>query len=290
MDTLKRLARTIGSRGSEDQPSDESTRRAETGKATGAAGPAAAGGHEATGERLLLQPIFVLAPIRSGSTLLRLLLDGHSQLHAPHELHFRRLKVKPSTKLATNAMKELGLEVDDLEHLLWDRVMHRELVRSGKAYIVEKTPANVFIWRRIAECWPDARFIFLLRHPASVVTSWHESDPKKRSLDEAIDEVLTYLNALDEARRNLPGHTIRYEDLTQHSETTLRGVCDYLGIEWEPRMLEYGERRVGKLRRGLGDWRGKIRSGAIQAGRDLPDPSDVPERLVTISRTWGYLP
>src|SRR3954467_12084339 len=39
------------------------------------------------GDRLLEQPVFVLSSIRSGSTLLRVLLNSHTAIHAPHELH-----------------------------------------------------------------------------------------------------------------------------------------------------------------------------------------------------------
>lgn len=254
----------------------------------GRAAPAGGGSGTGNGDRLLVQPIFVLAPVRSGSTLLRLLLDGHSQLHAPHELHIRRLEVKPNTKLAGRAMKELGLERRDLEHLLWDRVMHWDLARSGKRHIVEKTPANVFAWRRFAECWPDARFIFLLRHPMSIVRSWHESDPEKRTLEEGGREALEYMNAVEEARGELHGHTVRYESLTADPEGTMRGICAFLHVPWEPGMLRYGDRAEGKLRRGLGDWRAKIRSGVIQAGRDLPAASEIPDYLRPICEKWGY--
>src|SRR5262245_16247053 len=85
-------------------------------------------------DRLLRAPIFVMSPVRSGSTLLRAVLNAHSQLHAPHELHVRRLTVDYGTKLAERAMTALGHNQADLEHLLWDRVLHRELVLSGKQY------------------------------------------------------------------------------------------------------------------------------------------------------------
>src|SRR5919199_1700417 len=42
---------------------------------------------------------------------------------------------------------------------------------GGKPLIVEKTPNTVFIAERIKECWPDARFIFLLRHPGAIARS-----------------------------------------------------------------------------------------------------------------------
>jgi len=42
-----------------------------------------------SGDRLVAAPVFILCTLRSGSTLLRVLLNSHSQIHAPHELHLR---------------------------------------------------------------------------------------------------------------------------------------------------------------------------------------------------------
>ncbi|MQA60601.1 MAG: sulfotransferase [Actinophytocola sp.] len=239
-------------------------------------------------DRLLKRPIFIMSPVRSGSTLLRLILTSHSELHSPHELHFRRLEASCSTGLCKKAMEELGLDRGDLEHLLWDRVMHRELVRSGKSTIVEKTPSNTFVWRRIAACWPDARFIFLLRHPMSIAVSWHEADTVKRTYEEATADALRYMNATQRARKALPGHTVRYEDLTAEPESTVKDLCGFLEVDWEPEMLQYGPRGEGELQKGLGDWKDKIASGVIQSGRELPDPAAVPKSLQKICKAWGY--
>ncbi|MEV0145584.1 MULTISPECIES: glycosyltransferase [unclassified Nonomuraea] len=74
-------------------------------------------------DRLLTAPVFILSPVRSGSTLLRAMLDAHPLPHAPHELHVWRLSVGFGTSLARRAMEELGHNQADLEHLLWDRVL-----------------------------------------------------------------------------------------------------------------------------------------------------------------------
>ncbi|WP_255430037.1 sulfotransferase [Streptomonospora sp. PA3] len=241
-------------------------------------------------DRLLDRPVFVISPVRSGSTLLRLLLNAHSKLHAPHELHIRRLEVHFRTKLSQRAMEACGLERGDIEHLLWDRVMHRELVRSGKEFIVEKTPSNAFVWQRIAACWPDARFICLLRHPVSIAKSWHEADPEKRTADEAAEDALRYMKAVQRAREGLPNaYTVRYEELTADPAGQLQGICDHLGLEYEPQMLEYGDSTQGDFTKGLGDWKDKIRSGSVQPGRKLPDAAEIPDMLRTISEQWGYL-
>lgn len=240
-------------------------------------------------DRLLRQPVFIMSPVRSGSTLLRMLLNAHSRLHSPHELHIRRLEVDHGSKLSQRAMSALDLERGDLEHLLWDRVMHRELVRSGKDFIVEKTPSNAFVHRRISDCWPDARFVFLLRHPVSIAQSWHEGDPDKRSYDEAAADALRYMKAVDNARKDLTGgHTVRYEDITADPEKEMRQLCMFLDLDFEPAMLEYGRKDDTQVVKGLGDWRDKIRTGSVQAGRALPTEDEIPELLRPMCRAWGY--
>ncbi|WP_183091594.1 sulfotransferase family protein [Streptomyces radicis] len=239
-------------------------------------------------DRLLKRPVFVIAPVRSGSTLLRLTLGGHSRLHAPHEVHFRRLEVRFATGLSRMSLGALGLDRADAEHLLWDRLLHRELARSGKEFLVEKTPGNAFSFRRIAACWPDARFVFLLRHPASIARSWHEADPVKRSPEQATTDALRYMNAVERARAALPGHTVRYEELTEDPAAALKGVCAFLDVDFEPGMVAYGARRDGDLTKGLGDWRDKIRSGTVLPGRELPHPADVHPALHGVCAAWGY--
>jgi hypothetical protein len=241
-------------------------------------------------DRLLVAPVFVLSAPRSGSTLLRVVLDSHSALHAPIETHVRRLTVQCTTRLAGSAMNTLGHNLADIDHLLWDRLLHRELLRSGKRTIVEKTPSNVFAAERFAACWPDARFLFLLRHPVSVARSWHEADPSRRPMNRAVQHTLKYMVAVERMRRRLPGLTVRYEDLTTDPTAETRRICDFLDVPWEPGMISYGQHDHGEYRKGQGDWRDKIRTGTIQPGRPLPAPDEVPATLTDMCRRWEYLP
>lgn len=241
-------------------------------------------------DRLLVAPVFVLSAPRSGSTLLRVVLDSHSELHAPIETHVRRLAVRYTTPMVAGAMNALGHNPADVQHLLWDRVLHRELLRSGKATLVEKTPSNVFVAERFARCWPDARFVFLLRHPLSIARSWHEADPVRRPMSRAVPHTLKYMAALERARQSLPGTTVRYERLTADPAAETRRLCAELGIPWEPGMLSYGRQDHGAFRKGAGDWQDKIRSGIVLRGRPLPAPEEVPEELREMCRRWGYLP
>lgn len=241
------------------------------------------------GDRLLDQPAFVLSTVRSGSTLVRVLLNSHSQLHSPHELHLRHIRAKITAPFAEKALGAAGLDERKLEYLLWDRMLHRELTRSGKRWIVNKTPNDVFIVDRILECWPDARLIFLLRHPAAIARS-RQKARQQDSEERNLEMVLRYANALEEARRAHPGITVRYEELTANPEAESRRLCDFLAVPFEPSMLEYGQFDHGRFRPGLGDWTDKIKSGEIQPAAPPPPLEEVPEALHEISAAWGYLP
>lgn len=241
----------------------------------------------AAGDRLVEAPAFILSTLRSGSTLLRVLLDSHSQIHAPQELHLRYLDVSIKSKWAVTAMKEIGLDEEGLEYLLWDRVLHRELSNSGKRHLVNKTPNDVFIADRIKECWPDARFIFLLRHPGAIVRSRQNLRP---DAENSVETILRYGEALERARQAHDGLTVRYEDVTADPEVQTRRVCQFLGLPWEPGMLDYGQHDHGRYKAGLGDWAGKIRTGQVQPAEPPPPADEIPAELHPLCVAWGYLP
>jgi len=215
------------------------------------------------------------------------ILNSHSSVRAPHELHLRTLRVQVPKAFTEPAMTALGLDQRELEHLLWDRLLDRELRRSGKSVIVDKTPTNAFMWERIVECWPEARFIVLLRHPAAIVDSLARARPES-SVDRVEREVLSYAQAVEAARTHLVAHIIRYETLVTSPAAVLLDVCEHLGVGWEPAILEYGEFDHGALRAGLGDWGEQIRSGRIHEARKLPTAALSCPELRALVGVWGY--
>lgn len=240
------------------------------------------------GDRLLESPAFILCSVRSGSTLLRVLLGSHSEIHTPHEMHLRDIGVTVRAGPSQKALAEVGLDARRLEYLLWDRVLHRELAESGKALLVNKTPNDVCIVDRIKECWPDARFIFLLRHPGAIARSRHHARPQD-SAEANAEIVARYCDAVEAARRAHDGITVRYEELASDAAAVTRRLCEFLGVRWEERMLDYGEFSHGRFRAGLGDWGPKIRSGRVQPPCPPPPEGEIPPALVEVSRAWGYL-
>lgn len=239
--------------------------------------------------RLVRSPAFVLSPVRSGSTLLRVLLNSHSRIRAPHELHLRHVHVRVSrARHVQLAMEALDLDRDELEYLLWDRIMHRELQRSGKEVFVDKTPQNVDIWRRLDRGWPEARYIFLIRHPAAIAESLSKAKPNVDP-DVNADRVLELAQRLDTARADLPGRLVRYEDLCDDPGRVTKELCAFLQVPWEPTMLDYGSHSHGDFKFGIGDASANIRSGEVRAPRPLPTAAEIPLQLREQARVWGYL-
>jgi hypothetical protein len=236
--------------------------------------------------RELSAPGFIFSSVRSGSTLLRMILNSHSQIYSPHELHLRHIKVQFEIPAAEQAMAVLGIDEQELTSMTWDRLLTTALRRSGKQVLVEKTPNLVFHWEQVARTWPDARFIYLLRHPAAILDSWQRARTAQTE-EQAIASVTRYLKKLREARTAVPGITVRYEDLTTDPAREARRLCTFLGVDFEPGMLDYGNSDHGPLVAGLGDWHEKIRSGSVQAARSVP-AIELPEQLRLLATDLGY--
>jgi hypothetical protein len=220
---------------------------------------------------------------------LRVLLDSHSKIHSPQELHLRDLSVNVKTDYATKSLGEVGLDDEQLRFLLWERLLHRELAAAGKQVLVNKTPNDVFIAEEIARCWTDARFIYLLRHPGAIARSRQETRPQD-SPERNARMVLRYGDALEQARAAHPGATVRYEDLTADPRGETQKLCAFLGLEWEPEMLDYGRFDHGRMKPGLGDWKEKIKSGEVQSAGPPPPLEEIHPSLHELCVAWGYEP
>jgi hypothetical protein len=221
-------------------------------------------------ERLVPAPVFLLGPPRSGSTALRKMLDAHSRICAPPELHLSNWRVETNSKVAQAALEAAGLSPEELANLLWDRVMHLELVKARKSIIVDKTPRNTLQWKRIAAVWPEARFLILLRHPMRVaesLASAHPQIPEAKHRAELERYALALHDAQHQAKHAL---TVRYEDLVSDPGATTRRIAEWLGIRWEETMLN-----------GSAD--------ATLVAQPEPSPNEVPDELRKACELLGYL-
>src|SRR6202000_521244 len=144
-------------------------------------------------------PFFIVGSGRSGTTLLRLILCGHSRLHIPPETWYILYMVKelPVAGLLTPTQIEraITLMVDsyrwpdmsmtphelrqEVQRLPRPRlvdiiniVYHRHLRASGKQRFGDNTPIYFKIVSQLIDLYPDAKFIHLIRDGRDVAISW----------------------------------------------------------------------------------------------------------------------
>jgi hypothetical protein len=115
--------------------------------------------------------------------------------------------------------------------------LHHGAIRWG-----EKTPGNLFYIDVIAEMYPDALFLHMVRDPRAGVASMQKADFFP---DDVVFNALSRRKHAGAGRRLLGAldtgrwMTVRYEDLTTDPAAMLRRVCVLLGEAYDPAMMQY---------------------------------------------------
>ncbi len=123
--------------------------------------------------------------------------------------------------------------------------------------VVDKLPLRVIHAPLLAQAFPEARFVFSLRHPADVVLSnfmqHYVPNEAYVHFDTLEDSVATYervmglwtsIRPLIEDRT----HIVRYEDLVVAPEQEIESACRFLDIAYDPSMLDPARRLEGRDR------------------------------------------
>ncbi len=193
-------------------------------------------------------PVFVVGSMRSGSTMLRLMLDSHPRIAIPSETGFMGSAAAvhriPDWKFGDGWYERLGwsaAEVDERLREFYDGMFRRYASTQGKPRWGEKTPFHTAHMVRMAQIFPDARFVGIVRHPGAVASSLH------RRFHYEFGEAVTYWQDIN--KRMLSSAIAlgdrfalcRYEDLVRQGEPVLRELLDFLGEPWEPEVLHHHE-------------------------------------------------
>src|SRR5262245_65671407 len=123
-------------------------------------------------------PIFILGAPRSGTTLLRYVIDTHPQICCPPEMQLGKLTRHVLQVLAVVKQRATPTETgpfdpDSVAHArsLMDGMMAIYCAHTGKAMWCEKTPSNVEYLPQLKAVFPDARWVCVYRHALDVVHS-----------------------------------------------------------------------------------------------------------------------
>ncbi len=215
-------------------------------------------------------PVIVLGVRRSGTTLLRVMLDRNPELAVPDESYFvpqlarrHRGVVDPDAFLddlrRLPTLAEWGLEPDAVAARLRPGMPAGEAIAAvfathaaerGKARWGDKTPLYMQHLPVLERLFPDARYVHLIRDgrdaalsflsvPAGLMTEgWgHPRDARGFACQWATEVIAArVLGARVGPSRYLE---LRYEALVADTEAALRAICAYADLVYDPGMLDY---------------------------------------------------
>jgi hypothetical protein len=221
---------------------------------------------------------FVIGVPRSGTTLLRLMLDSHPELVIPAETHFlptlfRTIEGVDDGNAREQALElitghrrwlDWNLDVDELRGAFEAtepfggaeaaRAFFRLCAeKAGKRRWGDKSPSYRKRMRRIAPVLPEARFVHVLRDGRDVALSLMDVPWGPSTVSEAAELwVRDIRRARRQAKRVEHYLELRYEDLVAEPEPRLREVAAFVDLPWDESMLAYHERageRIGEFAR-----------------------------------------
>jgi hypothetical protein len=211
-------------------------------------------------------PVFVLCMGRSGSTLLRFLLDGHPELACPPETSLPALcgqlavvwsLIEGAPLSATRGDTPPHVPdpaVAGIRHMV-DLMTASYLERRGKRRFCDKSLGSARFAELLLRAWPEARFLCLYRHPMDVIRSGLEACPWGlngygfdsyigASPGNAVLALARYwldnaaeIAAVEDAHPDRC-HRVRYEDLVAAPEQTAQEIYAFLGVSAAPGIAE----------------------------------------------------
>lgn len=209
-------------------------------------------------------PVFVVGVWRSGTTLLYTLLNQHPDLRLFYESDLPvlwpmfRLPWGRNTWLEKWEYWNAGLSRHDLEpSRLQNRVssLGEAMELAGREYAAQqgkkrwgcKSPSYYDRLDSLAREFPDARFVVIWRDPEDICLSvikarasalWftrpgmtHKALLASRTLKKQVDKLMS-MGAFV--------HQIHFRDLVERTDSTMRGICEFLQLPFDPAMAELG--------------------------------------------------
>ena len=220
--------------------------------------------------------VFIIGAPRSGSTLLARMLGAHSRIEAPAEPHimsplahlgyYDRIDQAPYDPIISQiGIRELVADLphgeDDYLNALrqYTNALYAGLLQKHPAdLLLDKTPAYALVLDFLVRLYPHARYVVLTRNPmaiwSSVIESFFDGDHEMAHRHNPILE--RYVPAIARFLRERPApiHPIRYEELVKAPEDHMRSLSEFLGLNFEQAMVDYGDAdNPTSAARGLGD-------------------------------------
>lgn len=189
---------------------------------------------------------------------MRWLIDAHEEISCPGETDVAAL-----LQAYVDSAQAIGLSVEDAlvrARAVVDDLMAVHLTRADgdKTHWCDKSLSNVNVMERLAEAWPEARFVLLHRHAMDVIASALEASEwgldsfglghyAQMSPTNAVIAVAGYwierTAAMLDFEARHPGRCVRlrYEDLVTRTDESMEEVWDLFGVDGSRQLDAFGE-------------------------------------------------
>jgi hypothetical protein len=163
--------------------------------------------------------------------------------------------------------------------------------RQGKHRYGDKTPLYVNVLPVLADAFPEARFVHIVRDGRNVALAYLQAPWGPMSLVEACVYWKHNVERGRRAGRKLGAERYRevsYERLTDDPEAVLGALCPFLELDFDPAMLRYFERTeevmatiknrhhhqglAQPVTRGVRDWRAQMEASDVRTFEALAGP------------------
>ncbi|MFP5395504.1 MAG: sulfotransferase family protein [Alphaproteobacteria bacterium] len=198
------------------------------------------------------EPIFIVGPHRSGTSLVRRLFNSHPDIACPPEsfyiTHYAAMLEDRHVRAGYD-----GFGYDD-EQMRLDLAgkaasLHEAYrLAQGKRIWADKTPHYALHLEAIDRLFAaQPRYVLVLRHPGDVVHSLYRRGWRLNGIDDpfesALEHVRNCLDALLEFETRHPRRCVRlvYEDLCDQPEPVLARAMVGLGLQFHPAMLRFAD-------------------------------------------------
>ena len=197
-------------------------------------------------------PVFLIGFPRSGTTLLDTVLRSHPELDVIEE--------KPTTTDMLNSLQKIiNGNLNNLDKLKDDEIINLQKKyfenlenyidkNKNSKIIIDKMPLNIVHIGEIIRIFPNAKFIFALRHPSDCVLSCFMQNFKLN------DSMANFLNLYDTAKMydlvmslwkcyvksfSVNYHLIKYENVVVNFNETIQNLLDFLEVDWSDDVLKF---------------------------------------------------
>ncbi len=215
-------------------------------------------------------PFFILGAQRSGTTMLRLMLNKHPNIAIPHETGFITvfyselsrygdLSIKHNQKklledISHHKLVIRGKHITDKEKILSHNISnYSDLINAifieyaksnNKKRWGDKTPFYTPDIDILYTLFPEAKFLHLVRDGRDVIISQRNISWMSNSVPRLAEEwkwkttICSKVGKVLGTRKYLE---IKYEDLVISPEVELKKICKFFNEEYDERILRYSD-------------------------------------------------